>query len=83
MLRGSSLPERADRRSSRLTFDRGALPLAACTTEQLLDNARAVIASILKAKPASAKGHYMKTCAVSSTMGPGFRVETGTLKAAA
>lgn len=56
---------------------------ASFTTEQLLDNARAVIASVLKAKPASAKGQYVKGCAVSSTMGPGIRIETGTLKAAA
>ena len=51
--------------------------------EKLLDNAQAVIASILKAKPASAKGHYVRSCAVSSTMGPGIHVETGTLKVAA
>jgi large subunit ribosomal protein L1 len=51
--------------------------------DKLLDNAHAVIASILKAKPASSKGQYVKTCAVSSTMGPGICIETGTLKAAA
>ena len=51
--------------------------------EKLLDNAQAVISSIIKAKPSSSKGQYMKTCAVSSTMGPGIRVETGTLKSAA
>lgn len=51
--------------------------------DKLLDNANAVIASIIKAKPSSAKGQYIKSCAVTSTMGPGIRVETGSLKAAA
>ncbi|TFH23231.1 MAG: 50S ribosomal protein L1 [Myxococcales bacterium] len=51
--------------------------------EKLLDNAQAVITGIFKAKPASAKGHYVRSCAVSSTMGPGIHIETGTLKAAA
>lgn len=51
--------------------------------EKLLDNARAVIATILKVKPASAKGHYIRTCSVSSTMGPGIHIETTGLKVAA
>jgi large subunit ribosomal protein L1 len=44
--------------------------------QKLSDNARALLASIMRAKPASAKGNYVKSVAVSSTMGPGVRVDT-------
>ena len=44
-------------------------------TERLVENAQALVSSILKAKPASAKGKYVKSVAVSSTMGPGVRVD--------
>jgi large subunit ribosomal protein L1 len=43
--------------------------------QKLLDNASAVLDSIVKAKPASAKGTYLLRIAVSSTMGPGVRVD--------
>ena len=42
--------------------------------EKLLVNANAVLASIVKAKPASSKGNYILSVAVSSTMGPGIRI---------
>ena len=42
-----------------------------------------VIGAILKAKPASAKGNYLNACSVSSTMGPGLRVDAAELRAAA
>jgi large subunit ribosomal protein L1 len=42
--------------------------------EKLLANASAALASIMKAKPASAKGNYIVSVAVSSTMGPGIKV---------
>jgi large subunit ribosomal protein L1 len=52
--------------------------------QKLAENAHALLASILRAKPASAKGNYIKSVAVSSTMGPGVRVDTAsTSKAAA
>ncbi|RMD84203.1 MAG: 50S ribosomal protein L1 [Candidatus Dadabacteria bacterium] len=51
--------------------------------EKIAENARAVIASLIRAKPASAKGQYIKSVALSSTMGPGIRVETSGLRAAA
>jgi large subunit ribosomal protein L1 len=50
--------------------------------EKLLDNARTVIASVVRAKPSSAKGQYIRTVFVSSTMGPGVPVDTGDLKTA-
>ena len=40
----------------------------------LLENAKAVVDAINHAKPASAKGTYIKRCTISSTMGPGLRV---------
>jgi large subunit ribosomal protein L1 len=42
---------------------------------KLVDNARAVLESILKAKPASSKGKYLKAAAVSTTMGPGIKMD--------
>ena len=41
---------------------------------RLCENATTVISSLIKAKPASAKGNYMLTVSVSSTMGPGIKV---------
>ena len=43
--------------------------------EQLLENLGAVADEIIRAKPAVAKGRYMRKVAVSSTMGPGVRVD--------
>ncbi len=43
-------------------------------TEKLQENYAALITAIIKAKPASAKGQYIKSCTVASTMGPGVKV---------
>lgn len=43
---------------------------------KLYDNTMAILESVMKAKPASAKGTYLKTITVSSTMGPGVRIDT-------
>ncbi len=43
--------------------------------KQLLENAETVINAILKAKPASSKGRYLKKASLSSTMGPGIRLD--------
>ena len=50
--------------------------------DQLLANARAFVEAIQRAKPAGAKGTYVKKVAVSSTMGPGVRVDVASLAAA-
>jgi large subunit ribosomal protein L1 len=42
---------------------------------QLLDNYRAVIDELLRAKPAAAKGRYIRSLTLSSTMGPGVRID--------
>ncbi len=44
-------------------------------TEKLADNIRSAVDAILKAKPASAKGRYIRRITISSTMGPGVRVD--------
>jgi large subunit ribosomal protein L1 len=48
---------------------------ASFTVDQIRENAASVLDAILKARPASAKGQYLKTCCISSTMGPGFRLD--------
>ena len=48
---------------------------ASFSVEQLQENAEALIGAVLKARPASAKGKYVKSVSVSSTMGPGVRVD--------
>jgi large subunit ribosomal protein L1 len=45
-------------------------------TDSLVANAHALVDSIVKAKPAAAKGKYLKSVTVSSTMGPGVRIDT-------
>ena len=44
--------------------------------EKLAENFNALVAAVVKAKPAAAKGQYIKSCVVASTMGPGIKVST-------
>jgi len=48
--------------------------------QQLIDNYLAVVEEILRAKPSAAKGKYVKTCTVATTMGPGIAVDANRLK---
>jgi large subunit ribosomal protein L1 len=50
--------------------------------EKLAENAGALISSVVKAKPASAKGKYVKSIVVSSTMGPGVAIDLESVEAA-
>jgi large subunit ribosomal protein L1 len=43
-------------------------------TEKLLDNFQTLMGAIIKAKPAAAKGQYLRSISVSSTMGPGVKI---------
>ncbi len=43
---------------------------------KLIGNAKAVLESILKAKPSSSKGRYLKNVTISTTMGPGIKMDT-------
>ena len=54
---------------------------ASFTAEALLDNFRAVIDELNRAKPASAKGRYMRRVTLSSTMGPGIKIDPTRLRA--
>jgi large subunit ribosomal protein L1 len=52
---------------------------ASFTEKQIEENVRALVDSVVKAKPSGAKGTYLKRIAISSTMGPGVRVETSSI----
>jgi large subunit ribosomal protein L1 len=45
--------------------------------DKLLENLQAIVAGLWKAKPSGAKGQYVKSAAISSTMGPGVAIEPG------
>ncbi|MFN8006342.1 MAG: 50S ribosomal protein L1 [Terriglobia bacterium] len=48
---------------------------ASFSAEKLIDNARTLIESVMKAKPSAAKGKYVKSIYISSTMGPGVSID--------
>jgi len=52
---------------------------ASFAPERLADNIKAFVDAVNKAKPSGAKGTYMKRAAISSTMGPGVKVDVATL----
>ena len=56
---------------------------ASFNPEQLIDNAKAVLTSILRAKPASAKGNYVRGVTISTTMGPGIKIDLSQVRAMA
>lgn len=53
---------------------------ASFTEEQIAGNIRSFMDAVMKAKPTGAKGTYLKRIAVSSTMGPGFKIELATVE---
>jgi len=53
------------------------------TPDKLVDNATTVISSVIKAKPAAAKGKYLKGVYLSSTMGPGIPIDSAPIEQAA
>ena len=55
----------------KLSFDEGSL----------VENARAFADAILRAKPASSKGQFVRKCVVSAAMGPGVKIDRGLLAA--
>ncbi len=51
--------------------------------EQLADNVRALVGALMRAKPAAAKGTYLRSVTLSSTMGPGIKVDPASIQAEA
>jgi large subunit ribosomal protein L1 len=51
--------------------------------QKLLDNIKALLGAIVRSKPASAKGNYVRSVALSTTMGPGIRIDSGVATAKA
>ena len=45
-------------------------------TEKLAENFNTLLGAIIKAKPAAAKGQYIKSCVIASTMGPGLKINS-------
>jgi large subunit ribosomal protein L1 len=56
---------------------------ASFTERQLIENIRAFVDAVNKAKPAGAKGTYIKKVSISSTMGPGVKVDQASILAGA
>jgi len=63
-------------RTDRQAIIHMAIGKASFDEDKLLDNYTAVLDEIVRAKPASAKGKYIISCTLTSTMGPGVRVDT-------
>ena len=55
---------------------------ASFTEQALVENIRAFVDAVTKAKPAGSKGTYIKKVSLSSTMGPGLKIDTGTVVSA-
>ena len=55
---------------------------ASFETKKLQDNVNAILDTIMRAKPATAKGVYLKGVSLSTTMGPGIKLDAGTITAA-
>jgi large subunit ribosomal protein L1 len=51
--------------------------------QNLVENAHALIDSVVKAKPSAAKGKYLRSVTLSSTMGPGITIDTTVQEAGA
>ena len=56
---------------------------ASFATANLVENAQALMTSVIRAKPVAAKGKYVRSIAVSSTMGPGVRVDSASIESVA
>ena len=48
-------------------------------TEKLAENFNTLVGAVIKAKPAAAKGQYIKSCVIASTMGPGIKINQAKL----
>ncbi|MCB9600696.1 MAG: 50S ribosomal protein L1 [Sandaracinus sp.] len=55
---------------------------ASFSEDKLLENVKALVGQLVKLKPAAAKGTYLRSITLSSTMGPGVRIDPGTIEVA-
>ncbi len=78
-IKGGKIEFRVDKNSN-LHFIIGK---SSFTAQQLAENFNAALDEVLRAKPASAKGNYLKKAVMSSNMGPGIQVDTSGSKIAA
>jgi large subunit ribosomal protein L1 len=62
-------------RTDRQAIVHMAIGKASLTPDQLLDNFTTVMEEIIRAKPSAAKGRYIVSCTLTTTMGPGIRVD--------
>jgi len=58
----------------------GGIGVVGFDASALKENLAALVADLMKAKPASAKGVYVKKVTVSSTMGPGLQIDQGSIE---
>src|SRR5688500_1591517 len=70
-IKGGKITFRVDKHANLHLISRN----ASCTEEQLIENYAAALDEVLRAKPSSAKGRYLKKVTVSTTMGPGIPVD--------
>jgi large subunit ribosomal protein L1 len=73
---GESKAGKVEYRTDRQAIVHMAIGKASFDEDKLLDNYTAVIDEIIRAKPSSAKGRYIISSTLTTTMGPGIRVET-------
>ncbi len=72
---GDSKAGKIEYRTDRQAIVHLAIGKASFEAEKLLDNFDAAIEEINRAKPAAAKGRYIRSCTLTSTMGPGIKVD--------
>jgi large subunit ribosomal protein L1 len=73
---GDSKSGKVEYRTDRQAIVHMAIGKASFEESKLLDNYTTVIEEIVRAKPAASKGKYIVSCTLSTTMGPGVRVDT-------
>ena len=66
---------RVEYRADSFGIVHGVIGKVSFSDEDLLENLNAFVAAILRVKPSTVKGEYVKSIAISSTMGPGIKVE--------
>ncbi len=74
---------RIDFRVDRASIVHAPVGRASFSEDQLVENVRTVVDTLVRARPASAKGQYLRTVALSPTMGPGVRVDPSAFAVAA